>query len=328
MTHDPRGWISFFQPLLQMIREDPPMHVSARLLCLILCLSMAVLPALGEDLSTPQEILIPPAHQPPEYVEWLLEIARKELGYTEEPSGVTKYGVWANDPTAEWCAEFLCWCVNQVDKQKGTRLLNNVYPNYTGTNVGRNWFLSQGRYIARKGTVPGWGSQWYQGEKEALPRNSYIPLPGDWVFFSTNSTGDTTHVAMVEYCAYDENGKAQIHVIEGNNPKAVARNVYDIDYWAILGYGTVYDLADIVLRFGNDGAKVSALQSELVAAGFLESQYITGRYGAITTQAIKDFQKKMGLHESGIANHETQLALHDYVIALSKENPANWIVEE
>lgn len=316
------------------------MRVSHRLLLLCLCGALLLFPAYGESSPEPEqasstlthipaeERLIEPLHQVPEYVEWLLEVARGELGYTEEKNGTSKYGIWTGDPTAEWCAEFLCWCVDQVDKLHGTKLLTQTYPYYTGANTGRDWFLRQGRYIARKGTVPGWGSQWLKGEETALEKNSYIPLPGDWVFFSTSALGDTTHVAMVEYCAYDESGRVMVHVIEGNNPDSVARNAYAIDHWAILGYGTVYDLADIVLRFGNGGEKVSALQSELVAAGLLGSQYVTGQYGALTTQAIRDFQKQQGMEQTGIANHATQLALHQYVVELSKQNPENWVVGE
>ena len=306
---------------------------SIRLIALLLCILLLPLSVPAESLpaetETPRETvenIITPLHQPPEYVDWLIQTARKEIGYTEERSGVTKYGIWSGDPAAEWCAEFLCWCVNQVDKEYGTSLLNITYPNYTGTNTGRDWFISHGRYIARKANIPNWGSQWFTGESQPMEKNGYIPLPGDWVFFSTTATGDTTHVAMVEYCSYDEAGNVQVHVIEGNNPSAVARNVYPLNYWAILGYGTVYDLADVVMRFGNDGEKVKALQRELVQAGLLDAQYVTGRYGSITTQAIKDFQKMMGINQSGIANHETQLKLHAYVVELSKQNPENWVV--
>ena len=98
-----------------------------------------------------------------------------------------------------------------------------------------------------------------------MEKNSYIPQPGDWVFLTDNAEGDTSHVALVEYCARDESGRVLVHVIEGNNvtkpaPQSVARNVYPLDYWKILGYGTVHDLADITLRFGCDGPKVTALQ--------------------------------------------------------------------
>ena len=299
------------------------MRIASRWLALFLCLSLTIGNAMAEGAApdteektakTPLEERIDPIYPVPDYVEWLLETAEGEIGYTEEKSGVTKYGTWAGIPAAEWCAEFLCWCVSRVDKAHQSRLLSNVYPNYSGTNVGRDWFLSQGRYIARTGMVPGWGSQWWTDTNQPVEQNSYVPQPGDWVFLSDNSKGDTSHVAMVEYCAYDANGKVMVHVIEGNNqsrpaPQSVERNAYPLDYWQILGYGTVRDLADITLRFGHSGPKVLKLQNALVAAGLLESQFTTGRYGAITTDAVKRAQRMAGIVETGIANMETQLAI-------------------
>lgn len=297
------------------------MRLLTKILPALLCL-LLVLPAAGAE-----EKMIEPRWEVPEYVEKLLEIARNEIGYTEEKSGVTKYGTWSGDPAAEWCAEFLCWCVDQLDQQQGTSLLRSVFPYYTGTNTGRNWYIKQGRYIARKGTIPEWGSEWFKDEDTVMEKNSYVPQPGDWVFFSANANGDTTHVAMVEYCAYDENGAAQVHVIEGNNPEAVARNVYPLDYWAILGYGTVHDVADVTLRFGNEGEKVKALQEMLVEAGLLESQYTTGKYGAITQEKIKAFQKMIDLNVTGIADLTTQKMLAEYAHLEYLKNPENWVVE-
>ena len=97
---------------------------------------------------------VPPAWPVPQYVQQLIFIAEKELGYTEEKSGVTKYGIWSGDSKAEWCAEYLCWCTYQTDRQFATQLFNRLYPNYTGNNTGRDWFLQQGRYVARRGMVP------------------------------------------------------------------------------------------------------------------------------------------------------------------------------
>lgn len=267
---------------------------------------------------------IEPAYPVPDYVEWLIETAQGELGYTEEAGGVTKYGTWAGYPAAEWCAEFLCWCVHRVDQAHGTRLLTNTYPKYSGTNVGRDWFLSQGRYIARTGSVPSWGAQWWKDGMEPIAANSYIPQPGDWVFFSDNAKGDTCHVALVEYCAKDENGAVRVHVIEGNNlqkpaPQSVERNDYALDYWQILGYGTVRDLADISLRFGHSGPKVLALQQDLIAAGLMEAQYNTGRFGAITEEAVKRVQRMNGIVETGIANLETRQALNAMILKTAGE---------
>ena len=94
---------------------------------------------------------IRPQWRVPEYVTWLLNIAGNEVGYTEGAHGYSKYGEYWGDPQAQWCAEYLCWCVDQVDKTHGTQLLHNTYPLYSGQNTGMRWFIRQGRFIARNG---------------------------------------------------------------------------------------------------------------------------------------------------------------------------------
>lgn len=284
------------------------------LLCLALCL-----PALGEQIIEPTEPV-------PEFVEQLLEVARGEIGYTENKK-YTKYGEWAGDPTAEWCAEFLCWCVDQVDQRHGTNLLKVQYPLYGASNVGRNWFIKEGRYIDRKGNVEGWGYQWFLGEEKLMKKDTYIPQPGDWVFFTWTSSTDTDHVAMVEHCTMDEAGLVTVHVIEGNNPDTVARNAYPLDSWKILGYGTVHKLANTTIIYGNEGADVLALQKQLVELGLLSQRFETGYFGSNTRAAIKEFQKKLkGVAVSGIANIQTMNALEKALEAKRNEDPENFLV--
>ena len=305
------------------------MRYTSRLLALLLCAALLGFPAaMAESAETRpvsgdylKSLAVPagqrvilPQYAVPEYVFQLMEVARGEIGYVEEKNGITKYGTWAGYPMAEWCAEFQCWCVHRVDQLYGTHLLTRVYPNYSGTNVGRDWFISQGRYIARSGSLPGYGAQWWKDSDQAVPANGYIPQPGDWMFLSDNASYDTSHVALVEYCAYDEEGRVRVHVIEGNNvlkpaPQGVERNDYALDSWRILGYGTVYDLADWTLKFGHSGPKVKALQEELVQAGLLEERYTTGKFGAITQDCVKAVQRQYGILETGIANLETRAAL-------------------
>lgn len=274
------------------------------------------------------ETVIPAQYPIYDYVEFLLDVARGEIGEGEDSRGNTKYGIWAGQPDAEWCAEFLCWCVNRVDELYGTHLLKNTFPLYSSTNVGRNWFIRNGRYIARKGNVPDWGSQWYNDTYQRIEKNSYIPQPGDWVFFSVYASGDTSHVALVEYTAKDENGNIFVHVIEGNNPDKVARNSYSIDNWAILGYGTVRDLAGITLRPGNEGVKVRKLQEELVLLGYLQEQYVTGKYANLTADAVRAYQRSKGIQETGIAGPETQQSLETAVKQYYVEHPELWSVED
>lgn len=269
---------------------------------------------------------IPPKYPVPEYVQALLDVAAHEIGY-QEMAGVTKYGKWAGDPRAEWCAEYLCWCVAKVDEKLGTHLLRNAYPMYGGSNTGRDWFLKQGRYIARTGFIDGWGTQWYMDSGEPVEKNSYVPQPGDWMFLGYFDNGSTSHVAMVEKCVSTVAG-VQVHVLEGNNPDRVQRAVYALDDWRIMGYGTVHELADIVLRMGNEGLKVKALQERLVLTGLLAEGGESGRYNQMTSDAVKEFQRMQGLTTTGIANRQTQQALVEYVAWWRANHAEYWTVDD
>ena len=295
------------------------MRLFAVLLSVILLLQ---LPAAAAE-----EEVIPPQWPVPDYVERLLEVASEEVGYTEGDHGRTKYGEWAGDPYCQWCAEFQCWCVDQVDQRYGTSLLNQVYPRYSGQNTGRRWFITAGRYVIRKGPVDDWGYQWLKGASAFIESGDYIPQPGDWVFFTWTSDTDTDHVALVEYCTRNTNtGDITIHVIEGNKPDSVARDVYDLNYSRILGYGTVHDVADITMHTGNRGEKVRQLQEKLVYLGFLDSGYPTGTFDITTAEAVRAFQEEHQLRLSGIANLATQRALDEEVAIQRDLDPRTWQV--
>ncbi len=276
--------------------------------------------------SASAEEILEPVEQVPDYVEWLLEVASGEVGYREGDHGWSKYGEWAGDPYAQWCAEFLTWCVDQVDQRHGTHLLKRLYPLYSGQNTGRAWFIREGRFVVRKGEVDGWGYEWLKGHDSFIRTGDYVPQPGDYIFFTWTSGVDTDHVALVEYCSRTPDGKTLIHVIEGNNPVGVARNTYSLYDTQILGYGTVHDLADITMRFGNSGEKVRQLQESLAYLGFLESRFITGNFGNATADAVRAFQNRYGIRPNTIANMETQQRLQREVDLKRDMDPTTWMV--
>ena len=271
---------------------------------------------------------IEPAYPVPDFVQQLLAVAREELGYSEGAGGYTKYGEWSGDPRAEWCAEFLCWCVAQVDERTGSSLLKQQYPLYSGSNVGRAFFITKGRYVVRNGMLKDWGYQWFKGEDSFLTRNSYIPQPGDWVFFSWLGGYDTDHVAMVEYCTQDENGNVTVHVIEGNNPSAVATNTYALSNTHILGYGTVHDVAEVTMRYGNVGEKVKVLQARLEFLGYLEAETVDGTFGRQTRQAVADYQRDNQLGGNGIADIATQNAIILQCMEVLRASGDAWLVQD
>lgn len=294
------------------------------LIALLLMLTVCVGVGMAEEAVT--LTVIEPQWPVPAHVSWLLEIAVNELGYREGSHGYTKYGEWSGDPYAQWCAEYLCWCVDQVDQRYGTQLLQTVYPLYSGTNTGKNWFIAQGRYISRNGYLEDWGYQWLKGEDEFLTTGDYIPQPGDWVFFTWTSGTDTDHVAMVERCTKDAEGNVTIHVLEGNNPNEVVRTAYELTNKRILGYGTVHDVADWTMRSGCRGEKVRQLQEKLIRLGYLPQDGADGVYGGETVEAVKRFQTEHNLRSIGIANIETQQALTAAYDRVVFNDPSTWMV--
>ncbi len=287
---------------------------------LCLCLALLFVSARGE------ESVLPPRFPVPDYVTALLAVASEEVGYAEGEHGRTKYGEWAGDPYAQWCAEFQCWCVDQVDQREGTALLNHVYPRYTSSNTGRAWFIKAGRYVIRTGPVDGWGYQWLKGASGYVRTGDYVPQPGDWVFFTWTAGTDTDHVALVEYCTADEAGNIRIHVIEGNKPSSVARADYSLMDRSILGYGTVHDVMDITMRFGNTGEKVRQLQEKLIYLGWLDASLLSGRFGNGTLKAVRAFQEAHGLRPNGIAGFDTQRLLEKDWNEKRDHDPAIWTV--
>lgn len=292
-------------------------------LCSLLCV---LLLCLSTGSAEEAETVLSPSELVPDYVRWLLEVAAGEVGYREGDHGWSKYGDWAGDPYAQWCAEFLCWCVDQVDQQHGTHLLGRVYPLYSGQNTGRSWFIRAGRFAVRSGEVDGWGYEWLKGHDSFLRTGDYVPQPGDYMFFTWTSGSDTDHVALVEYCSRTTGGKTLVHVIEGNNPAGVARNVYSLYDSQILGYGTVHDLVDITMRYGNSGEKVRQLQESLAYLGYLEPRFVTGDFGNATASAVRAYQAAHRLKTNSIANLQTQRMIQDEEETKRNQDPATWTV--
>ncbi len=308
--------------------------------CLCLLLALLVLPMAALSQSEDEATSLPVADEvkgaetivsaeTPDYVPWLLDVARDELGYVEGAGNDTKYGLWAGDRHAAWCAEFVCWCVDQVDQQRQTDLLQTVYPKYSGQNTGRDWFIKRGRFVYRKGNVPEWGPQWLLGQNHNLQKNEYVPCPGDLIFFSYDAAGDTEHVALVEYSAVDERGDVMIHVIEGNNPDRVQRNTYRLNNSQVLGFGTPVKRVGTTMRFGCSGDEVEQLQRDLVYLELLDERHITGTFGSNTRAAVSAFQDGMQGHSSsGVADMRTQQELALAVQQKIFDSPETWLVKE
>ena len=98
--------------------------------------------------------------------------------------------------------------------------------------------------------------------------------------------------------------------------------------WRVLGYGTVRDVAGIVLTSNSSGEKVLSLQRQLVTLGYLDSQYMTGIYGSSTAQAVREFQADTDKDPTGIANRHTQLLLSRLYWQAYWQDDSNFTVHE
>lgn len=101
-----------------------------------------------------------------------LEIALKEIGYSEEPdnSNLTKYGEWFGLNGVAWCGIFVSWCFAQAGKQ-----LPKV-----GFNKGFAGCQTAVKYFKENKMI------------------TDSPVPGDIVFFDWNSDGRYDHTGIFE----------------------------------------------------------------------------------------------------------------------------------
>lgn len=67
-----------------------------------------------------------------------------------------------------------------------------------------------------------------------------------------------------------------------------------------------------ILQYGMSGEAVSALQNDLVDAGYL-ARTVDGEYGSTTVKAVSEFQKDKGLRITGKVDEETKCELRDAV---------------
>lgn len=136
----------------------------------------------------------------------IVDVAKSQLWNV----GGEPYWSWYGfNKRVEWCACFVSWCANECGY-----IENGVVPKFASCSRGVQWFKDRG--------------QWQD--------NSYIPKPGDIIFFDWSKQGgqdgNPDHVGIVEKV---ENGL--IYTIEGNSNDSCKENSYPFKHYEILGYG-------------------------------------------------------------------------------------------
>lgn len=297
----------------------------AAFLAALLSLLLFVGLAFAEDLTlvstdnwTPPDLSGITSTDAPELL--LLQVAQGEVGYIEGPlPDESKYGEWFAHGRVAWCAEFITWCVDQVDQRYGTNLLEITFPRYGGPSTGAPFFMAKGCFISDTGRLPNNQKQWLIGSNKYLAANTYIPYPGDYIwFYYYNRSVGTDHVALVEGVSQDSDGTIVIHVIEGNNPDRVQRATYDLADKRIYGYGTPVKRAYSNLRIYNQNDDVLALQKDMVTLGYYtmeEGQ--NGYFTKVLEESVKQLQRNQKIKPSGIVDMETRSAMETLLASKS-----------
>lgn len=77
------------------------------------------------------------------------------------------------------------------------------------------------------------------------------------------------------------------------------------------------------LRDGDTGARVEALQTSLIAAGYTEVGEVDGVFGSLTADAVRELQRDHDLDMTGVADARTavELGLYDGPAVIADEEP-------
>ena len=296
-------------------------------LCIVLLGLLFMLSAagLGEELVSDAEWQIPDLSQvdadtPAQLL--ILKVAQEEVGYIEGKNNYTKYGEWFGTPNCQWCAEFLSWCVGQVDERYGLELLDTQYPYCDSARKGAIWFYERGRYVGSNGVYyPNNVKQWWPQTGEYAQVNEYIPSPGDYMWLYIHSQGYyAVHATIVEGVSRAEDGDISIHVIEGNWPDRVQRAVYSIADKRIYGFGTPEKIIETELRLYCQCDDVIYLKQTLKNLGYYTAKDLSNKYTDKLAQAVKSFQKDHGLKKSSNVSREIWQAIEQAAAEMQQDS--------
>ena len=148
--------------------------------------------------------------------EQILDLARSQIGYTEESGNKTKYAKyfdteawqWFNTKKqgAEWCAIFICWLFCQVMGPDPART-------FLGCPAPKNNCAAGVKYL------------WSYMKDKGYKVDKTTGQPGDVIFLNSNK-----HVGIIE-----EVRDGKYITIEGNKSNKVARGSYGISSSTVYG---------------------------------------------------------------------------------------------
>ena len=118
----------------------------------------------------------------------LLEIAKAEIGYQEQPVNDTKYGKWYGLNNQAWCAMFVSWCYDKAGL--GAKVSAQSGKGFASCDAGLKWFAKNNKLIP-------------VGQAKA----------GDIAFFQFDKDAEPDHVGIIKF---NNTALKYLQVIEGN----------------------------------------------------------------------------------------------------------------
>ncbi|MCH5279313.1 MAG: peptidoglycan-binding protein [Christensenellaceae bacterium] len=264
--------------------------------------------------------------------------AMSQVGYTEGANGWNVFGNSYGNSTGAWCAYFLRWCADKAD------LPESVFPRSQYGRVADYWETSTSAtltfhpvndysnpYTPKKGDIVIYRSNctYYDTITKKVysyPTSNSIACQ---LGKKTSSSGNTIYLShigiVVENCSYATNNGSYVSwstfkMIDGNwGGKVSLRSecFRDITGFVSLDYTQAPSNTNQigswpVIRNGSSGYSVAMLQyllNERIGAGLS----VDGKFGALTTAAVKRFQRMYGLEEDGIVGKNTWEALTNFL---------------
>lgn len=79
----------------------------------------------------------------------------------------------------------------------------------------------------------------------------------------------------------------------------------------MLGVFGMANQASAAIKQGDRGSEVESLQQRLQKLGYFKAD-VTGYFGGVTKEAVREFQKERGLHPDGVVGKDTQASLEEH----------------
>lgn len=217
----------------------------------------------------------------------LVNVALKEVGYTEGANNSNKYGAYYSRNNEAWCAFFVSWCLEQIGIK-----------NYGGQ--GASWMFALDARDRGVGTYHAKGS-------------GYSPKMGDLFIENFNGVDWASHIGIVK----DDASGGYFNSIEGNTSSgAVAVNQRSVSGFCYVtppyDGATMESIAESLnLETWDDVVTVEALNKTFEGGGLAGQGQLFWEI-CIAYQVNPAFAAAIACHESADTTYQPAINAHNY----------------